>query len=163
MLHPRALELPAEGWGAIEVTEADIDLDAPGDPKTGDRTVPIPADLVALLATWLDAHLYTPDNLIFRSRNNNRPSGSNWRRAWHLALRKIDHPPLRPYDCRHYCATTWLAAGVPLAEVARRMGHSVETLVATYVGALDGDIDRANLAIDRHRRAGTTPVQPTIQ
>jgi hypothetical protein len=27
---------------------------------------------------------------------------------------------------------------VPLGEVARRLGHSVETLVSTYVGALDG-------------------------
>jgi hypothetical protein len=47
-------------------------------------------------------------------------------------------PPMRIYDCRHAAATTWLRAGVPLGEVARRLGHSVETLVSTYVGALDG-------------------------
>jgi hypothetical protein len=29
--------------------------------------------------------------------------------------------------------------GCPLGEVARRLGHSVETLVSTYVGALQGD------------------------
>jgi hypothetical protein len=33
---------------------------------------------------------------------------------------------------------------VPLGEVARRLGHSVETLVTTYVGALDGDDTAAN-------------------
>jgi integrase len=38
---------------------------------------------------------------------------------------------MRVYDCRHACATTWLRAGVPLGEVARRLGHSVETLVTT--------------------------------
>jgi hypothetical protein len=45
-------------------------------------------------------------------------------------------------------ATTRLAAGVPLGEVARRMGHSVDTLVSTYVGALTGDEDLANRRID---------------
>jgi hypothetical protein len=55
---------------------------------------------------------------------------------------------MRVYDCRHAAATTWLAAGVPLGEVAGRMGHSVETLVSTYVGALDGDETLANQRID---------------
>jgi integrase len=151
MLRPRALVLPETGWGAIEVTEADIDFDVSGDPKTGDRTVPIPADLVALVQSWLDAGDFADDELIFRSRNGNRPSGSNWRRAWRLALAKIDHPPLRPYDCRHFAATTWLHAGVPLGEAARRLGHSVETLVSTYVGALKGDETVSNDLIDAYR------------
>ena len=139
MLRPRALVLPPDGWGTIEVVEADIDFDVPGDPKTGDRSVPIPADLVSLLDSWLASGAFEPGDLLFRSVHGNRPSPSNWRRAWHLGLAKIDHEPLRPYDCRHFAATCWLHAGVPLREVARRMGHSVETLVATYVGALKGD------------------------
>ena len=151
MLRPRALELPSDGWGAIEVIEADIDFDVPGDPKTGDRTVPIPADLVQLLQTWLESGTFGPSDLLFRSRHGNRPSGSNWRRAWHLALTKIGHELLRPYDCRHFAATTWLHAGVPLGETARRLGHSVETLVSTYIGALKGDETAANGLIDRYR------------
>ena len=55
---------------------------------------------------------------------------------------------MRIYDCRHAAATTWLRAGVPLGEVAKRMGHSVETLVSTYVGALAGDEELANDRID---------------
>jgi integrase len=51
-------------------------------------------------------------------------------------------------DCRHAAATTWLRAGVPLGEVARRLGHSVQTLVSTYVGALDGDEALGNARID---------------
>ena len=49
---------------------------------------------------------------------------------------------------RHAAATTSLRAGVPLGEVARRLGHSVETLVSTYVGALQGDDVAANKLID---------------
>jgi integrase len=55
---------------------------------------------------------------------------------------------MRVYDCRHAAATTWLRAGVPLGEVAKRLGHSVETLVSTYVGVLDGDEDLGNSRID---------------
>jgi integrase len=55
---------------------------------------------------------------------------------------------MRIYDCRHAAATTWLRAGVPLGEVAKRMGHSVETLVSTYVGALAGDEALANERIE---------------
>jgi len=49
MLRPRALNLSATGWGSIEAVEADIDWDEPGEPKTDDRTVPIPPRLVELL------------------------------------------------------------------------------------------------------------------
>ena len=35
-----------------------------------------------------------------------------------------------------------------LGEVARRLGHSVETLVSTYVGTLTGDEEIANERIE---------------
>jgi hypothetical protein len=41
-----------------------------------------------------------------------------------------------------------VAPGVPLGEMARRLGHSVETLVGTYVGALDGDDTAADKLIN---------------
>ena len=43
MLRRRSLHLEGSGWGALEVTEADISYDEPGEPKTGSRTVPVPA------------------------------------------------------------------------------------------------------------------------
>ncbi len=148
MLRPGALALPPSGWGRIDVSEADIDFDQPGEPKTGHRSVPIPPVLVTALNDWLDTHHFEPDDLIFRTRNDRRPTASNWRRAWHRALRSIDQPTLRVYDCRHAAATTWLAAGVPLGEVAKRLGHSVETLVSTYIGSIDSDEPLANQRID---------------
>ena len=72
------------------------------------------------------------------------PTASNRARLWQGALGRIGEPSLRVYDCRHAAATTWLRAGVPLGEVARRLGHSVELLVATYVGAIEGDEALAN-------------------
>jgi integrase len=144
MLRPKALTLPASGWGRIDVTEADPSIDEPGEPKTGKRSVPIPQQLVEILRNWLDSHDFAPDELIFRTRTGRRPTASNWSRAWRRALRSIDHKPLRVYDCRHAAATTWLKAGVPLGEVARRLGHSVETLVSTYIGAMEADEELGN-------------------
>lgn len=149
MLRPRALELPSEGWGAIDVVEADISFDEPGEPKTGARRVPIPPVLTRMLSGWIEVNEFGPDDLLFRTRNGKRPTASNWSRAFQRALARLDHRPLRVYDCRHAAATTWLRAGVPLGDVAKRLGHSVETLVSTYVGALDGDESVANERIDR--------------
>ena len=150
MLRVRSVNLPKEGWGRVEVTEADISFDQPGEPKTGLRTVPIPPVLVKILREWINENaLVTPDRLLFRTRNDTMPSGSNWARAWHRALESVGQPPLRVYDCRHAAATTWLRAGMPLGET-RRLGHSVETLVSTYVGALDDEQHIANQRLDTY-------------
>jgi integrase len=159
MLRVRSLTLPGEGWGRIDVTEAHISYDEPGEPKTGPRRVPIPPVLVTLLRQWVeDNGLSGPDDLLFRTAKGTRPSTSNWGRAWRRALESTGQPPLRVYDCRHAAATTWLRAGVPLGETARRLGHSVETLVSTYVGALEGDEELGNQRIDAElgRRPGRT-------
>ncbi len=149
MLRVRSTELPADGWGRLDVTEADISFDEPGEPKTGPRSVPIPPVLVAILREWVEENgMTTPDQLLFRTRNDTRPSGSNWARAWHRALESVGQRPMRVYDCRHAAATTWLRAGMPLGETARRLGHSVETLVSTYVGALDDEEQVGNQRID---------------
>jgi integrase len=148
MLRADALGLPGRGWGHIEVTEADVDFDQPGEPKTGPRTVPIPPVLVSALRSWIADHGLEGADLLFRTRSGRRPRSSNWCRCLQRALRQVGQPPLRVYDCRHAAATTWLGAGVPLGEVAKRMGHSVETLVSTYVGALSGDAKAANARIE---------------
>lgn len=158
MLRVRSLDLPSDGWGTIDVTEADIDFDEPGEPKTGPRPVPIPPVLVARLRLWIDEGEFQGDDLLFRTREGNRPNPSNWARALRRGLAGVGRDPIRVYDCRHAAATTWLGAGVPLGEVAKRMGHSVETLVSTYVGALQGDEIVSNERIEAALEAdGTTP------
>ena len=148
VLRTSSLTLPPAGWGRIDVVEADIDFDVPGEPKTGRRSVPIPPVLVQMLADWIETLDEPVSDRLFLTRSGNRPTPSNWARSWHRAVRSIDHPPLRVYDCRHAAATAWLEAGVPLGEAARRLGHSVDTLVSTYVGALTGGEEIANTRIE---------------
>jgi len=78
-----------------------------------------------------------------------RPTPSNWNRALKRACEATGHESISAYDCRHACATTWLRAGVPLGEVALRLGHSVETLVSYYVGAIQGDDLSSNELIEQ--------------
>ncbi len=52
------------------------------------------------------------------------------------------------YDLRHAAATMMLRAGVPPAEVARRLGHSVDMLMRVYAGVFDDERDRSNQLID---------------
>ena len=149
MLRPRARHLPANGWGSIAVTEADVDWDQSGDPKTGNRVVPIPPRLVELLRRWIDEHNLRDDELLFRTQVGGRPSDSNWSRALKRACANAGQPRIRVYDFRHAAATMMLRARVPLAEAARRLGHRVETLVSTYIGAMEGDDAEANALLDR--------------
>ena len=155
MLRVGAAELPTSGWGKVHVVEADISNDESGEPKTGHRTVPIPPVLVTILREWIDARgLKGKEALLFRTAAGTRPAQSNWGRAWRRALISIGQPPLRVYDCRHAAATTWLRSGLPLGETARRMGHSVDTLVNNYVGALQEDDDVGNSKIERFLDGG---------
>jgi integrase len=146
MLRRRAIHLaylPAGGWSLIEVVEADDGYDNSADPKTGNRVVPLPPAGTALVYEFLAAHPVAPDELMFRTKKGTRPSLSSWRRALRRACCHVGAEVLTPYDLRDACATTMLSAGVPLGRAALWLGHSVKTLVAHYIQALDGDDQNA--------------------
>lgn len=44
----------------------------------------------------------------------------------------------RPYDLRHACVFTWLAAGVPSTQCAEWAGHSVAVLHQIYAKVIAG-------------------------
>ena len=41
-----------------------------------------------------------------------------------------------------------LRSGLVPAEVARRLGHSIDVLMRTYAGVLDDELDRSNALIE---------------
>ena len=84
---------------------------------------------------------------VVRTTKGNPPSLSNMLRSWRRA--RGSNPRWSTYDLRHAAATTWLAAGVPIGEVARRLGHSPEVLLSTYAGVLLGDIETSNARIEQ--------------
>jgi integrase len=76
------------------------------------------------------------------------PSLENWGRALARAAKQANEPSITPYTLRHCCATMMLAAGVSPGEAARRLGHSVETLLKHYAGVMADDEATANRRIE---------------
>jgi integrase len=84
----------------------------------------------------------------------------NWR-AHHStsAVRAAGLEPRQPYALRHTYASFAVAAGVPLYELARAMGTSVEQLDRTYAHLLPDSIDRTRSAMDAFINNATKHVE----
>ncbi|MFJ6794353.1 tyrosine-type recombinase/integrase [Streptomyces sp. NPDC091268] len=163
------LSLPSSGWGEVLVhrtrpsvgkrwTDSGENHDDRGlknRPAEDIRRVPVPPQLVSLLAEHLDTFGTTPDGRLFFSEGGGVVSSSSYYRAWQEA-RTLALPPAtvasplahRPYDLRHSALSTWLNAGVDPTEVAERAGNSVEVLLSRYAKCLDGRQEVANRRIE---------------
>ena len=120
------------------------------------RQVPIPPKLVELL----DDHMadFRSGQRVFTNNAGNHVSPNNYGKVWkrnRSMLWPAPHPLASavPYDLRHGAASTMLAAGVNPAEVARRLGHSVDMLMRVYAGVFQDERARANELLDRQLRA----------
>jgi integrase len=86
------------------------------------------------------AHLYTKTNLIFPKRDGGVPSYNVPYHRFKKMLRRAgitgEERDFRWYDLRHSHASILLAAGIPIPEIAERMGHSINTFLTTYAHAL---------------------------
>jgi len=62
----------------------------------------------------------------------------------------VDDPLRRatPYSLRHANATLLLNAGVPIADAARRLGHSPDVLLSVYAGVMTTDETISNSRVD---------------
>jgi integrase len=86
------------------------------------------------------AHLYNERELLFPQRNGRIPPSNLVRLEFKQMLQRAginDHERnFRWYDLRHTHASVLLTAGVPINEIADRMGHSIVTLLQTYAHVL---------------------------
>lgn len=74
---------------------------------------------------------------------------TTWKAARDQALPDVDDRCLyRSYSLRHSAASLWLSIGVSPAEIAERLGHSVEMLLSTYADVLKSHAAGANKRID---------------
>ncbi|WP_207226634.1 tyrosine-type recombinase/integrase [Streptomyces albidoflavus] len=162
--------LPEEGWGSLTLretrpvsgkqwTDSGERHDRRGlkarEAKT-DRPVPIPPVLVSILRRHLRTFGTAKEGRVFGNERRDVVGSSTYWRVWEEA-RELALPPERvasplagrPYDLRHACITRWLNAGVPVAEVARRVGNSPEVIHRRYHGCIDGHEQVANEKIAR--------------
>lgn len=116
------------------------------------RDVPLAPLLVRLVRAHLD-RFESVDGRVFSNAQGRPPTSTNYGPVW-LRARSQLWPPGHPlatatvYDLRHGAATMMLRAAVPPAEVARRLGHSVDVLMRVYAGVFEDERDRSNQLID---------------
>lgn len=161
-------ELPEKGWGTLTLRETRpvsgkqwTDSGERHDRRglkareaSTDRPVPIPPVLVAILQAHLKTFGTAKEGRVFGNERGGVVGSSTYWRVWEEA-RQYALPPERvqsplagrPYDLRHACITRWLNAGVPIAEVARRVGNSPEVIHRRYHGCIDGHEEAANAKI----------------
>jgi integrase len=104
------------------------------------RTIAVPGVVVAELARHLD--IYGDHGPLFKGgRGALQRRDEFYRSAWRPALVGSGLAPDRFvfHSLRHFCASSLLAEGAPLAAVAGHLGDSVETVSRTYVHWLRDD------------------------
>ncbi|WP_437113695.1 tyrosine-type recombinase/integrase [Streptomyces roseoverticillatus] len=160
--------LPEAGWGTLTLRETRpvsgkqwTDSGERHDRRglkareaSTDRPVPIPPLLVAILQEHLKKFGTAKEGRVFGNERGGVVGSSTYWRVWEEARRyalppdRVESPLAgRPYDLRHACITRWLNAGVPIAEVARRVGNSPEVIHRRYHGCIDGHEEAANAKI----------------
>jgi integrase len=75
-----------------------------------------------------------------------------WGKARKAALTEEEYASVlgkRPYDLRHACVSTWLAAGVPSTQFTEWAGQSVAVLHRIYAKILAGQEASARERIER--------------
>lgn len=157
----RSGELRALRWQDIDLEARTLSVDAglariegrwqrvPPKSNAGTRTVPLidraalalrdhrKRQLVERLAAgseWIG----NPFDLVFVSEVGTPLDGSNITHSYQRELARAGLPRQRLHDARHSCASFWIAAGVPIKQVADMLGHSqISLTLNTYAHVFD--------------------------
>ncbi len=160
------LDLPVCGWGIAHLRGA---IPSPGTlytntgetreqkglkhrPDTAVRPVPVPPPLVERLRSHL-GRWPTETGLVFSNAAGRSVTPENYGKVWNREKAKLWPEGHRlagtdPYNLRHTAATAMIRAGVPLPEIGRRLGHSVDVLLRVYAGVFDDERERSNSFMD---------------
>ncbi|MBB4912486.1 tyrosine-type recombinase/integrase [Actinophytocola algeriensis] len=159
MLSKSDLQLPESGWGELLLSET-APIAGASWTDTGKRrdrrqlkqraisevrSVPSSPPLTLVLHEHLRRFGVAADGRLFRNLVGGDLAESTivrvWDKARKAALTEEEYAsPLarRPYDLRHACVSTWLAAGVPSTQCAEWAGHSVAVLHQIYAKVING-------------------------
>lgn len=118
------------------------------------RIVPMHPRLAKRLRAHVAAFGYGPSGRLFVGPRGGVPSQETYGRVWQKTRKAALTPEelqrglaAVPYNLRHACVSSWLAAGVEVAQVAEWAGHSIETLLRIYAKCVDGSAQRAKRRI----------------
>lgn len=125
--------------GKLSITRtwvASLGTTNPPKSENGIRTLTVPACARPVVEAAIGKRTAGP---LFSTRRNRRTRPSTIDRGVRFALRDLGLPVRGSHSLRHSVATMLVAAGVPLADVAKFLGDSVQTIVRTYLHATGAD------------------------
>ncbi len=109
------------------------------------RMVPCAPALAEILRHHVETYGAASDGRLFHGPNEGHVRDDHYLTVWRDARAAALTPSVarsrlahRPYDLRHACVSTWLAAGVEATQVAAWAGHSVAVLLRVYAHVLHG-------------------------
>lgn len=138
--------------GTLSVAESVGEVDGilvHGAPKSkaSQRTMTMPAPLVALLAEHLQRRGLTaaqPEAFVFPAPDGGPLRYGNFmRRVWHPARRAALLPHFTPHDLKRAAATAMVALGVDVRTAQARLGHSDPRLTLAIYAQATSAGDRA--------------------
>lgn len=129
-------------WSDVDLTERDIHIQAFNTKTMKARSVSITKRLAHELAELWDRNKPKPDDLVFGILDTVK-------RSFKTACQLAGITGFRFHDCRHMAATRLVQGGMPLAEVARVLGHSLIQTTFRYVNATPDSSTRAVDILDR--------------
>lgn len=117
--------------------------------KTCDtRTKPLPGSLIQLLEQLKDLSLGVTD-YVFTNSSGDHLVQDAFRKYLKKFCAKHDLPYLPPYAIRHTTGTLLAAKGIPVANVAKQLGHASTQTTAKYIHATKSvDEEAENILAD---------------
>jgi integrase len=108
--------------------------------ENGKRTIRVPEfarpALLRAIGTRTRGPLFAADGTGGKGRRQH----NTVRAAWRVYLRRLGYTYRNPHQLRHSVATALISASVPLGDVARYLGDSVQVIVSTYLHATGADV-----------------------
>ena len=120
-------------------------------PKTeaGYREIALPEETIAVIDKLLQKRNlldFNGNDYIFLSKNGRPLSPSNVNTSWHRILKYCEVPYRSIHKLRHTHATELLAAGIPLIEVSKRLGHGDPSITLKVYGHAIKGYDKQTLS-----------------
>lgn len=109
------------------------------------------------------ASLYADYGLVFATRYGRPLTKGAVYKQWHRACRHAGVPVVRFHETRHTAASTYLGAGVTLAEVSQILGHATPAITAKiYAAWVERSTKHAADAMDAFLDASEAENPPTL-
>ncbi len=136
------------------------------DSKTGQRNIPVPSQVMALLRRIHDQTGNRKLGLVIHTRTGRKLTGLN--ETWKNIREEVGIPDVRMHDLRHSFASDALMGGVPLAIVGEMLGHRQPNTTKRYAHlanrvvreALEHTAGRIVEASNTSRALVVTPFEP---